>query len=240
VWNFGTYDPWEAPQQHSGSHGDSWGCRRLQHGLVAVVLLMLAGALVGHAIPQPSARAGTAVAGITPDAQASLALTPVALDERPYEAADPAAKGPAAKDPALQEAALPSAVLEAARGAEQARRELAEARGALERAREKAEREATAARSQLDELQRAKQTAERAATEAREHLAAAQKAAERARMQATLERTKRIAAIRAAIRARRAASVYSVSRRARTWCYNPSVPTPATARYARLAGFCRG
>ena len=79
-----------------------------------------------------------------------------------------------------------------------------------------------------------------AATEAREHLGAAQKAAERARMQAALERSKRIAAIRAAIRARRARSVYSVSRRARTWCYNPSFPAPTASRYARLAGFCRG
>jgi uncharacterized glyoxalase superfamily protein PhnB len=241
VWNFGTYDPWVGPRQHAGSHADSWSWRRLQHGLAAVVLLMLAGALVGHAIPQPSARAGTAVAGITPDAQASLTLTPVALDERPPEAADPAVKGPAAKDPAMHEAALPGVAIEAAeRSAERARRELAEARSALERAREEAEREVTAARSQLDELQRAREAAERAAAEAREHLAAAQKAAERARSQAALERTRRIAAIRTVMRARRARSVYSASPRARTWCYNPSFPAPASSRYARLAGFCRG
>jgi uncharacterized glyoxalase superfamily protein PhnB len=241
VWNFGTYDPWEWPQQHSGSYRDSWGWRRLQHGLAAVVLLLLAGALVGHAIPQQSARAGTAVAGITPDAQAPLALAAVDLDERPHEAADPAVKDPAAKDPGLHQAALPSAALEAAeRSAKQARRELAEARSALERAREKAEREVSAARSQLEELQRAKEAADRAASEARERLAAAQKSAERARSQAALERTRRIAAMRAAMRARRARSVYSASPRARTWCYNPSFPAPASSRYARLAGFCRG
>ena len=83
-------------------------------------------------------------------------------------------------------------------------------------------------------------SAERAALEAREHLAAAQKATERARMQAALERSKRLAAIRAAMRTRRGRSVYSVSPRARTWCYNPSYSAPAASRYARLAGFCRG
>jgi uncharacterized glyoxalase superfamily protein PhnB len=240
VWSFGTYDPWEmhAPSpplparslRRTWGHTwrRIWGLRGLKQGLVVLALFALAVALVPALIPQPAARAGTAMTEPEP-------LAPTALDEAAPEASGPAARYLAEREMEVQRLATEAAE----RTAAETRAQLAEARSALEQA----EREAATTRTQIDALRRAKESAERAALEARGRLAAAQEAAERAREEASAERAKRHAADRAAIRAKRRAAIVSVRSRlrsSRTWCYNANVPNPASNAGARLAGFCRG
>jgi uncharacterized glyoxalase superfamily protein PhnB len=218
VWNFGTYDPWEKQQRTHRIPGR--GARYARHGLAAALLLALALVLMSEVVPQPGARAGTAVVG-------SETRQALVTDEPKLETNGQSAKEAAERETQAQHAALKAAE----RAAAEARVQLAEARGALE----KAERETATARAQLDETRRAKQSAERTAAEAREHLAAAQRAADRARQEAALERGRRLAA---AMRARRATRAYSAPAQPRTWCYNASAPPSASAR-GRLTGFCR-
>jgi Skp family chaperone for outer membrane proteins len=131
------------------------------------------------------------------------------------------------------------AIEAAERVAADARAELAAIRGALE----KAERDAAAARTQLDAVQRAREAADRAAAEARASLAATQQSEESARAEAVQERARRLAADRAAATtARRRSTVNLVRSRARwsrSWCYNPLIPSPASAGAGRLTGFCK-
>jgi uncharacterized glyoxalase superfamily protein PhnB len=234
VWNFGTYDPWAgqtpAPAAPAAMiwrwrPGGSLG--RLQQGLAALVVLAAAGVLLPQLMPQPSARAGTAAVASLPPA------APSPLDEvRPEPVATPA------QVTAEHETRVAAAAIEAAeRTAAAARAELAEIRAALART----ERDAAAARVQADELRRSREAAERAAAEARAHLAAAQQSAEQARVDAAQERARRLAAIRAATPARRPAAVNVMrprARWARSWCYNPNVPRPASSGPGRLIGFC--
>jgi uncharacterized glyoxalase superfamily protein PhnB len=244
VWNFGTYDPWEKRQRPAVHPAQAWGLRRLQQGLAAAVLLVLASGLLFEVAPQPSARASTSVPEPPANASAAASLGAPPLASEPLQDAGEAIATEAA---AGREAEAHKRALEAAdRSAAEARAQLAEARGAIEsaaQAAKKAERDATAARLQLDEMQRAQQAAERAAAEAREHLAAAQQSAARARTEAALERAKRIAADRAPIRAGKRASVSPALPRprwARSWCYSPGIPNPASNGAARLVGFCKG
>src|SRR5262245_61858516 len=136
VWNFGTYDPWAG--RSPAPAPAPWRPSRLQQGMAAVVLLVLAGVLLSEVTPQPSATAATA---------ALPAPAAAAVDEPRLEvAAPPETTGREAPGDRL-------AIEAAERTAAQARAELAEVRGALE----KAERDAVAARSQVDGLQRARQ-----------------------------------------------------------------------------------
>lgn len=226
VWNFGTYDPWQTlpHDPHGAPWGllqrvQSWDLRYVQRGVTALSLLALAAVLLAQAMPQPSARAGTALVTATP-----------AEELRPGPEPAPAKAAP---DP---EAERRLAALQAAeQSAAEARSQLAEVRGALA----KAERDASVARAQLEELQQAKLTAERAAADARVTLAAAQKEAERARAAAELERDRRVAATRAAmVRAWRRHAMRRVAP-ARSWCYSSTLPNPPTNARGRLIGFCK-
>jgi len=240
VWNFGTYDPWAgqapamAPARPLSRGGwrawQAWRPGRLLQGLAVLVLLAAASLLLSELVPQPSARAGTAaVAPLSSPAPASI-------DEpRPARSALAVA---AATNPAEPERQEHRAAVEAAeRMAAAARAEMASIRAALE----KAERDAATARSQLDEVRRAREAADRATAEARASLAAAQRTVESARAEAVQERARRLAADRAAA-ARRRTTVNLVRSRARwsrSWCYNPTVPSPAPSAAGRLTGFCK-
>jgi uncharacterized glyoxalase superfamily protein PhnB len=241
VWNFGVYDPWgKLPAPPAPVPG--LGLGRVQQGLIALVLLAVAGTLISELLPRPNASASTAVTAAT-------ALTPPAEVAPPPKAAKTAAATVAtasvqADAPAPEEKASPAdddktpadrAELEAAeKAAAEARSQLASTRGALA----KAEREATAVRAQLEDLQHARLAAERAATEARAKLSALQKTAERARADAALERTRRLATVRATFKARRSAHTRRV--RLGTWCYSPTGPVMPTRGSGRLSGFCKG
>lgn len=227
VWNFGTYDPWTS-QPRLAPATARWRPGRLQQALAALVLLAVAGVALAQVVPQPSARAGTAVIVSSAEPAAPAVDLP-----RPEPAA------PTAGDTTERETHAHSLAVETAeRSAALARAELAEIRSALNRA----ERDAVAARAQLDHLERARQAAERAAEEARTHLTAAQQSAERARAATVQERARRLAADHAAAAARRRATV-SVTRPgtrwSRSWCYHPNLPNPANAAAGRLVGFCR-
>lgn len=230
VWNFGTYDPWTS-QPRLAPATARWRPGRLQQALAALVLLAVAvaGVALAQVVPQPSARAGTAVIASSTE----LAAPAVGLPRA--EPAAPMAGGTTERETHAHSLAVETAE----RSAALARAELAEIRGALE----KAERDAVAARAQLDHLERARQAAERAAEEARAHLTAAQQSAERERAAAVQERTRRLAADHAAATARRRAAANVTrprTRGARSWCYHPSLPNPATnASAGRLVGFCR-
>jgi uncharacterized glyoxalase superfamily protein PhnB len=228
VWNFGTYDPWG--KLLSPVPAPRPGLGRVQQAVAAAVVLAVAATLSTELMPQPSARAGTAI--VTPQAPALPA------EEVPAKTAVPtSAKADAAADdeaPAREAHAQRAALEAAEKAAAEARAQLAEARGALA----KAEREATAARSQLDDLQRAKLAADRAAEEARTHLASIQNAAERARAEVALERSKRYAAVRAAVRARRRASVPSMRWRAAASCYNAYGQLMLARSRGRLYVYC--
>jgi uncharacterized glyoxalase superfamily protein PhnB len=231
VWNFGTYDPWEKQRQpvarSEGWRGrrvqQGWGARRLQQGLAVLAVAALAAGLLSQAMPQPSARAGTAMT--EPPIQ-----QPQSVSQRPPDTGSTIASEGGEREVEMHSVALAAAE----RTAAEARADLAQVRAALE----KAQRDATAARTQTEEMQRARLAAERAAIDAREHLAAAQKAAERAREEAAVERIRRLAAERA--RTRRRASFTAVRQRLRTWCYNINGSNPASNGTARLSGFCRG
>ena len=221
VWNFGTYDPWEK-QRQAVPRSEGRGLRRLQQGMAVLAVAALAAGLLFQAMPQPSARAGTAVAE-PPSPQ------PQSVSQRP-----PGTIATIATEEAEREVEMHSVAIAAAeRTAAEARADLAQVRAALE----KAQRDATAARTQTEEMQRARRAAERAALEAREHLAAAQKSVERAREEAAVERIRRLAAERA--RARQRASITSVRQRPRSWCYNINGSNPVSNGTARLSGFCR-
>jgi uncharacterized glyoxalase superfamily protein PhnB len=233
VWNFGTYDPWVG--QSPAPPPERWRLGRVQQGLVALVVLAVAGVLLSEMAPQPSARAGTA-ATMPPPSPAPSTID----EERRPEAAHAVARDGASPP---VEAHLHRAALEAAeRTAAEARTLLAEARGALE----KSEREATAARSQLQDMERARLAAERTAEEARVRLAAIQKNAEQAREEAAQERARRLAADRAATRAaaqaRRRATVNAMRPRprwSRSWCYSPDAPNQKWNGPGHLLGFCK-
>jgi uncharacterized glyoxalase superfamily protein PhnB len=225
VWNFGTYDPWEK-QRQPVARSEGLGLRRLQPGLAVLAAAAVAAGLLSQAIPQPSARAGTAVAEppSPPPQSVSQRLT------------DPAAA--TATEEAERAVEMHSVALAAAeRSAAEARADLAQVRAALQ----KAERDATAARTQTEEMQRARLAAERAALDARERLAAAQKATERAREEAAVERIRRLAAERTRrwAQARRRASFAATRQRLRSWCYSVNGSNPAPDGTARLTGFCR-
>jgi uncharacterized glyoxalase superfamily protein PhnB len=223
LWNFGTYNPWAG--RSPAPAVVRWRPGRLQQGVAAAVLLVLAGVLLPQLVPQPSA---TAVIAALPAPAAA------AVEEPPAEVA-----APPAADTAGRETHAHSLAVEAAeRTAAQARAELAEIRGALE----KAERDAVATRAQVDGLQRARQAAERAVAEVRADLAAARQNADRARAEAVQERERRVAADRAMTTARRRAPVRPARQRARwsrTWCFDPSLPNQVANSAARLSGFCK-
>jgi uncharacterized glyoxalase superfamily protein PhnB len=233
VWNFGTYDPWAGRMPAPAPAGwRSWQPGRLQQGLAALVMLVLVGAVLANLVPQPSARAGTAVI-VRPAAEASP-VPPAGDDRRPKLAAA------AASDTAERGTPAHRLAVEAAeRSAALVRAELAQIRAALE----KAEREAATARAQLDGLQGARQAAERAAAEVRALLAAAQEGAERARAEAAKERARRLAADRAASATRRRRATANVVRQRlrvpRSWCYDPNIPYPVQGTPGPLFGFCK-
>jgi hypothetical protein len=225
VWNFGTYDPWQKPRQPV-PRSECRGLARVQQGLAVLVVAALAAGLLSQAMPQPSARAGTAVAEPQSEQPQS------ASQHRPET-------GTIASDEAEHAVEMHSVALAAAeRTAAEARSDLAQVRAALD----KAQRDATAARTQVAEIERARQAAERVALQAREHLATAQKAAEHAREEAAVERVRRLAAERARrwAQARRRGSITSVRQRLRSWCYNINGSNPVPNGSARLSGFCRG
>ncbi|HWE21124.1 MAG TPA: VOC family protein [Hyphomicrobiaceae bacterium] len=226
VWNFGTYDPWEK-QSQPVARGEGRGLRHLQQGLAVLAVAALAAGLLSHAMPQPSARAGTAVT--EPPSQQPQSVS------RPR----PVIGGAIATEKAEHAVEMHSVALAVAeRTAAEARADLAQVRAALE----KAQRDASAARTQTEEMQRARLAAERVALEAREHLAAAQKSVERAREQAAVERIRRLAAERARrwAQTRRRASFAATRERLRSWCYSINGSNPSSTGTARLTGFCRG
>ncbi|MBO0765202.1 MAG: VOC family protein [Hyphomicrobiaceae bacterium] len=230
VWNFGTYDPWQKKRSLPASPAPRGSLRPVQHGLAALIVLVLAGGLLIEIAPQPSASAGTAAIAPPP------ATSPLTGDApHPETAATITTEAAPAE---LEERSTVQTALSAAeRAAAEARAQLEEARGALERA----QREAATARAQLEELQRAKQAAERTAADARERLASAQKSADRAREEAAQERLKRLAADRVVVGAKARASIRSGRSRAagpRSWCYSAASNQPPNAS-ARLAGFCK-
>jgi|KBSSwiStaDraftv2_1062776.scaffolds.fasta_scaffold00307_44 uncharacterized glyoxalase superfamily protein PhnB/Skp family chaperone for outer membrane proteins len=248
VWNFGTYDPWAGQVPASAAARPrisrrwrswrswrtwgtwrSWRPGRLLQGLSALLLLAVASTLLPELVPQPSASAGTAAIAAPPSPAPSATG-----ESRPVLAAA------TATETIAPEAHNDRFAIEAAeRVAADARAELAAIRGALE----KAERDAAAARTQLDAVQRAREAADRAAAEARASLAATQQSEESARAEAVQERARRLAADRAAATtARRRSTVNLVRSRARwsrSWCYNPLIPSPASAGAGRLTGFCK-
>jgi uncharacterized glyoxalase superfamily protein PhnB len=229
VWNFGTYDPWQ--KQAPVRVVSSAGLRRVRQGAVALLLLGIGGVLAAQLMPQPSARAGTAVTEPATPA-------PPAMEDTRQAALEPLVRGVPEKDiPASAPVPEPSSALqEAEREAARAHAQLAEVRSALE----KAEREKAAARAEIDALQRARAAAERAAAEARGNLAAAEAAVERVRHEATQERIKRLAAESARIRPR--PPIRSGRPRARwprTWCYSPTGRNPPANTPSRLVGFCK-
>lgn len=240
VWNFGTYDPWadQTPASvaarsralqslHGWRAWRDWRPGRLLQAITALLLLVAASMVLAELTPQPSARAGTAAIAPPPRPEPAAAGEP-----RPVLAAA-TVTDTAAPEPRNDRFAIEAAE----RVAADARAELAEVRGALE----KAERDAATARAQLGDAQRAREAADRAAAEARASLAAAQKSVESARAEA--ERARRLAADRAAATtARRRTTVNAMRSRARwsrSWCYNPSIPSPAPGGAGRLAGFCK-
>ena len=245
VWNFGTYDPWQRQRAPAPRPARAWGVGRLQQGLAAAVLLLLASSLVVEVAPQPSARASTSVVEPPAAASAPAPVSAAALSVEP----PPEAAAAIAEETARREAEAHKRALEAAeRAAAEARAQLAAAQSAIETAAQaarKAEQDAAATRQQLEEMLRAKQAAERAAADAREQLAAVRQSAERARAEAAQERARRLAANRASARAIRRASARLArararARLARSWCYMQGVPNPQVNGAGRLVGFCRG
>src|SRR5262245_12172358 len=96
VWNFCTYNPWDR-QASRVPRRAGWNARHLQHGIAALALLVLMGALLIEVVPQPAATAGTAIA--EPSLRAPFA------DERPLAAGASASAGSAASETEARKAA---------------------------------------------------------------------------------------------------------------------------------------
>ncbi|HEX6001570.1 MAG TPA: VOC family protein [Hyphomicrobiaceae bacterium] len=268
VWNFGTYDPWGKQPTPPATVG--WGLGRTQQAMAALVMIAVVATVVMELLPQPTARAGTAVTAPEPAARmvsVQLAVTPMAAPAVGEAAAgEPAETKPAAGGlrpaeatamPARQEAADEASeagntgTLEIEPAAQvprvalvAAERIAATARSELAETRSaltKAQHEANEARVQLEEMQRAKLSAERSAAEAQARLTAVQETAERAREAALeAERDRRSRANRAVVTRKRAHRRHIRRRVLRTWCYRASEPQMVSTRGARLSGFCRG
>lgn len=116
VWNFGTYDPWSSLARPVAA--PRWSFGRAQQGVAAVVLLALAATMVAELVPQPSARAGTAVVAAHAPAAPPLgapagleAQAPAAAEEprqEPLPTAVAAAVAPALAPPLAAPAAAPA------------------------------------------------------------------------------------------------------------------------------------